>query len=107
MEMEEVVHCLCITKPPCIQVLLDFILMHNHCDPVMSLEYVLVDILGGTDRYTDLYIDMALIVATEIAIIGDNPVIVNRSDPTPSMNLMGTSPMQQCRGFICALMQPI
>ena len=53
----------------------------------MSLEYVLVDIctvLGGTNRDTDLHIDMAFIVTTEIAIIRDNPVIVNGSDLTPT-----------------------
>src|ERR1700679_2922970 len=90
MEVEDVVHCLCITKPPCIQVLLDFILLHNCCDLVMTLEYVLVDILGSMNRYANLHIDMAFIAATEIAIIRDNPAIVNGIDPTPSMNLMDT-----------------
>ena len=53
-------------------------------DPATSLEYVLVDKLGGMNRYTDLHIDMAFIAATEIAIIRDNPVVVNGSDPTPA-----------------------
>src|SRR6202789_3124518 len=83
MEVEDVVHCLCITKPPCIQVLLDFILLYNCCDPVMTLEYVLVDILGSMNRDADLHIDMAFIAATEIVIIRDNPAIVNRIDLTP------------------------
>ncbi len=56
----------------------------------MPFEYVLVDILGSMNRYADLHIDMAFIAATEIAIIRDNPVIVNGSDLAPSMDLMGT-----------------
>src|SRR5258706_10403003 len=56
----------------------------------MPLEYVLVDILGSTNRYADLHIDMAFIVATEIAIIRNNPAIVNGIDPTPSPNVMDT-----------------
>ena len=42
------------------------------------------------NRYADLHIDMLFIAATKIAIIRDNPVIVNGIDPTPSMNLMDT-----------------
>jgi hypothetical protein len=33
---------------------------------------------------------MAFIAATEVVIIRDNPVIINGSDPTPNMNVMGT-----------------
>src|ERR1700749_1622905 len=90
MVLECTVHCLCITKPPCIQVLPDFILLHNSCDAIMPLEYVLVDVLCGTNRHTDLHIDMAFKAATEIGIIRNNPGIGDRDDPPPSMNLMCT-----------------
>ena len=52
----------------------------------IALGHVLVDILGGTNRDTDLYIDMAFIAAPEVRIIRDNPAIVNGLAP----NLMDT-----------------
>jgi hypothetical protein len=33
---------------------------------------------------------MAFIAAAEVAIMRDNPAIINGSDPTPNMNVMGT-----------------
>ena len=48
-------------------------------------------ILGSTNRYADFHIDVAFIVATEIVIIRDNPVIVNGTDLTPSTNPMSMS----------------
>src|SRR5258706_4778696 len=73
--------CSTITFPSPSQVLPDFILLHNCCDLVMPLEYVLVDnLVAQTDIET----------STFIAIIRDNPAIVNGSDPSPSMDLMGT-----------------
>lgn len=39
--------------------------------------------MGIRGMNTDLHVDMAFIVTTEIAIIRDNPAIGNRGDLTP------------------------
>jgi hypothetical protein len=54
---------------PSHQALLNFIRFNSHCDLVIALEYVLVDIFGSINRYAYLHINMAFIAATEITII--------------------------------------
>ena len=53
-----------------------YILSNGDGGMVMTLVYVLMNVLDGLDRGTDLDIDMAVIVCRQIGIVRDNTVIV-------------------------------
>jgi hypothetical protein len=52
------------------------ILAHTHGGMIMTLVYVLVNVLDGLDGGTDLDIDVAVVPCEQIKVVGNNNVVV-------------------------------